>query len=239
MFNKKLFTLSLVATILLIMTALIFHNFFREKNYSENMEAFISSAPETKDFNITIRTSKNEYRIGEEINVILTSTKDCYLFLVAFDSNNNADVIIPNKTVQNSFFEAGVHTLKFYATGPKGLEKFKAIATIEKKTPFHRDFLNDFYSIKKNTEEGQRDIKILADMFSEDRDTGWAVASLEINILKGAKEIFLDRGANTIIKKPNEPEVPIKTPQDPIDGMGTLGKSTKPHTNSQEPAGTG
>ena len=186
------------------------------KTYLENLEAFISSSPKIKDFDITIKTVKFKYQIGEEIKVNFTSTKDCYLILLAIHSNNNANIIIPNKNFEYNFFKAGEHSLTFYASGPTGLERFKAFATLEKEIPLKFNFSKDFHNINQNTVEGKNDIRALVGMPSINKKTGWAEAYHEITILKNSKD--KSRGPKKSIKKPKKPK----------GGLGTIGQLKLP-----------
>ncbi|MEO2044811.1 MAG: DUF4384 domain-containing protein [Nitrospinaceae bacterium] len=193
--------------------------------YADNLENMIASKPETPTFNIRVWTNKNEYQIGEKIVFHVTSDKDAYLTLFDISSSGDTTVIFPNAYHKDNFLQGGRtydipaedYGFQFDVQGPAGLERIKAIATVNRDMPIDLDLSNGFHQITPGTTQGTRDIKVLANEFSGSKRTGWAEASSEIYIFEQGQIYY--RGSR---------KIPIvDQPEKPKDILGTLGNESE------------
>ena len=104
--------------------------------------------------------------------------------------NGNITVIFPNKFRRDNFIEAGVthqvpspdYDFEFKVTGPAGLERIKAIVTLNKVSLLKLDLENGFHSVKKETTRGTRSIQALSKQVGSVGSNAWSEAYSEIFI---------------------------------------------------------
>jgi hypothetical protein len=104
-------------------------------------------------FHIDIWTDKKRYRIGETIRFYFRSDRDCYLTLILYEASGDTRVLFPNRVYQNNLIKAGkTYSIFSPESGfeltvqpPTGIEKVKAIATIEPFSLFDFEFTNNFF----------------------------------------------------------------------------------------------
>lgn len=92
-----------------------------------------------EDFNLIVETDKNQYKIGEQMTIIVKTDKDCYVWLFIQDADGNMGQIFPNEWVQDNFIEAGQeikipqseYDFKITMAEPTGRETLIAIAYVE------------------------------------------------------------------------------------------------------------
>ena len=104
--------------------------------------------------------------------------------------NGNITVIFPNKFRRDNFIEAGVthqvpspdYGFEFEVTGPAGLERIKAIVTLNKVSLLKLDLENGFHSLEKETTRGTRAIQALSKQVDSVGNTAWSEAYSEIFI---------------------------------------------------------
>ncbi|GEM_PF-1942544 len=135
------------------------------------------------------------YEIGDKIEFIFTSDKDCYVTLLNFTPSGHIYVLFPNKWVADNFVKSGERVLvpaagqKFSMKlgGPAGVDIVKAIATNVKTQivdPENQKLFGPF-SVLEDPKVATRDIIL----FEEEPEPSaaapaapleWAVASLAV-----------------------------------------------------------
>jgi len=192
--------------------------------YDADLNKLIFARPPHPAFNVKVWVDQTDYRVGDTITFNIQSDRDCYLTLLDIGSSGDVTVIFPNKYRQNNFVKAGTvyqipgpgYGFKFDIQGPPGLERIKAVATLTPGAPIELDLEKGFHSIERGTTRGNRDIKVMADRFSADKNSAWTQAYTEIFIY--GKETYF-RGSR---------KVPlVLKPKKPIDMLGTLGREEK------------
>ena len=99
-----------------------------------------SAAAGSRDIKTVSIDKSTEYRIGEKIIVCFRATHDCYLTLLNIGSSGNLTMLFPNALHQDNFVRAHElyqipaqgYSFEYQLQGPPGVEKLKAIATLEK-----------------------------------------------------------------------------------------------------------
>ncbi len=94
----------------------------------------------TKPFKVELLTAegKTSYNVGEQINFVFKTDKDCYLTLIDIGTSGKVTQLFPNKWHESNKVEKGkeyrVPPLNsgfvFKVEGPNGMEFVKAIATL-------------------------------------------------------------------------------------------------------------
>ena len=173
---------------------------------------------EDQIFNIDVWTDKKEYEIGDALNILFKSDRDCYLNLLDIGTSGKLTVLFPNSFNSNNFIKGGrTYSIprdfgKFTidVVEPVGVERIKAIATLEPFTLVKGKISKGFYSIEKNNVRGIGGIKVSIENLSS---VNWAQDYTEIRIYqKGVYRTMRTRS----IKDPDKP-------QPPIDIIGTSG----------------
>jgi len=102
---------------------------------------------------------------------------------------------------------------EFDVQGPAGLERIKAIVTLNKVSLLKLDLDKGFHSVKGETTRGTRTIQALSKQVDSVDSSAWAEAYSEIFIFK--KGETYTRGSR---------KIPIlEEPKKPIDMIGTFG----------------
>ena len=104
--------------------------------------------------------------------------------------NGNITVIFPNKFHKDNFIESGVtyqfpspdYGFEFKVAGPAGLERIKAIVTLNKVSLLKLDLENGFHSVKNETTRGIKAIQALSKQVDSVGSTAWSEAYSEIFI---------------------------------------------------------
>jgi len=178
---------------------------------------------EKHNFNIDIRTNKKEYAIGDTLTIYIKSDRDCYLNLLDIGTSGKLTVLFPNSLSSNNFIKGGrtysipgdLGMFNIDVLEPVGVERIKAIATLEPFTLVEGEITQGFYSIEKDNVRGVGGIKESIESLSS---VSWAQDNTEIRIyLKGVKRTMSTRS----IKEPDKP-------QPPIDIIGTSGVKDDP-----------
>jgi TolB-like protein len=191
------------------------------KNFQEHLEKLIAAKPDNPSFNADVWTDKKEYEVNEKIVFFVKADKNGFLTMLDVGPNGNITVIFPNKYHKDNFIRAGVtyqvpspnYGFEFDIQGPAGLERIKAIVTLNNGSLLKLDLENGFHSMERGTTRGKRDILILSKQIDAVGSSSWAEAYSEIFIFrKGEKYI---RGSR---------KIPIlEVPKKPIDMIGTFG----------------
>jgi TolB-like protein len=159
------------------------------KSYQENLEKLVAAKPKTSFFDVRVWTDKKEYEVKDKIVFKIKSEKKGYLTMLDVSPNGNITVIFPNKFHSDNFIEGGVtyqvpapdYGFEFKVTGPTGLERIKAIVTLNKVSLLKLDFENGFHTLIKKTIRGTRGIQMLSKKV-ELEDSAWNEAYSEIFI---------------------------------------------------------
>ena len=168
----------------------------KKKNYKEHLEKLVAAKPLDSSFDVRVWTDKKEYEVRdnfiekEKIIFYIKSQKNGYLTMLDVSPNGNITVIFPNKFRRDNFIEAGVthqvpspdYGFEFEVTGPAGLERIKAIVTLNKVSLLKLDLENGFHSVKNETTRGTRTIQALSKQMDSVGSTAWSEAYSEIFI---------------------------------------------------------
>jgi TolB-like protein len=197
------------------------------KSFEEIQEELIDQKPESPNFKIKVWTDKKEYQVGENIAFYVKAERDCYLTLFNSSSSGNTSIIFPNiyHEGRSNFIRGGKeykipekhYGFKFQVTGPSGLERIKAIATLTPDLPIDFDPGQGFHLIEKDTTRGTRDILAIKNNLSQKNDSEWTEDYHEIFIFERSQ--VYERGSRKIPL--------IDKPKKPIDMIGDVGNERK------------
>ena len=193
----------------------------KKKSYQEQLEKLVAAKSHKTSFTVEAWTDKKEYEINEKIVFYVKSEKNGYLTMLDVGPNGNITVIFPNKFHRDNFVRAGVtyqvpspnYGFEFDVQGPAGLERIKAIVTLNKVSLLKLDLDKGFHSVNRETTRGTRTIQALSKLVDSVESTAWSEAYSEIFIFKKGEKYT--RGFRKI---PILPE-----PKKPIDMIGTFG----------------
>jgi TolB-like protein len=182
-------------------------------SYQEKLERLVAIKPDQSSFNLKVWTDKESYQIGEKIVFSVESEKSGYLTLLDVNPNGNIDVIFPNKFHQDNFIRAGAiysvpskdNNFALDIQGPSGLERIKAIITLDAISLLEMDFGQGFHSVQGGTTRGMRDIKVLSKKILSADSSNWAEAYSEIFIFKKGETYTRGSRKIPIIEKPKKP----------------------------------
>ena len=195
-----------------------------DEEYRQELDKLVYATPQNAAFGVKVWTNQKEYEVGDQIVFYVKADRDSYVTLFDIGSGGDATVIFPNAFHKNNFIRAGQtykipapeYGFQFNIEGPAGLERVKAIATLQPGLPVDLDLEQGFHTFKRGTREGTRDISIIAEKFAREPDHTWAESHTEIFIFK--EDDSYDRGLR---------QIPIKEdPEKPIDMIGTFGRES-------------
>ncbi|MBI5755702.1 MAG: DUF4384 domain-containing protein [Nitrospirae bacterium] len=182
----------------------------------EQLLTIDSSSDDTSPFNVRVWTDKTKYMFGEPVTFYFTADRDCYLTLLDQGTSGTLRVIFPNPYQQDNFIRAG----KTYAVpdpaanyeirvdGPAGIERVKAIATLNKSDQPPVDLSKGFYELSLRDESRMRDLTVAVKKLP---DQQWTQKYLEIDILSPDDRDQL-RPRKLKPKRPDRPVDIIGTP---------------------------
>lgn len=95
--------------------------------------------PDKQGFIVQIGADKQIYKVGELVVFTVQTNQDCYLTLYDISTEGEVTQIFPNKFAQDNYIRGGykyripdqADTFDFEITGPAGIERVRAIATVE------------------------------------------------------------------------------------------------------------
>ena len=134
----------------------------------EQLLTIDSGSDDTSPFNVRAWTDKTKYMIGEPVTFYFTADRDCYLTLLDQGTSGTLRVIFPNPYQQDNFIRAG----KTYAVpdgaanyeirvdGPAGIERVKAIATLNKSDQISVDLSKGFFELSSQDNARMRDLTL-------------------------------------------------------------------------------
>jgi len=181
-----------------------------KKSYQEHLEKLVAAKPLDSSFDVRVWTNKKEYEVRdnfiekEKIIFYVKSQKSGYLTMLDVSPNGNITVIFPNKFRRDNFIEARVthqvpspdYNFEFEVTGPAGLERIKAIVTLNKVSLLKLDLENGFHSVKNETSRGIKAIQALSKQVDSVGSTAWSEAYSEIFIFNEGEKY--NRGSRKI-----------------------------------------
>ena len=176
----------------------------KKKSYQEQLEKLIAAKPNNSSFGVEVWTDKKDYEINEKIVFYVKADKNGYLTMLDVGPNGDITVIFPNKFHRDNFIRAGVtyqvpspnYGFEFDVRGPAGLERIKAIVTLNKVSLLKLDLDKGFHSVKRETTRGTRAIQALSTQVDSVESTAWAEAYSEIFIFRKGERYI--RGSRKI-----------------------------------------
>jgi TolB-like protein len=192
------------------------------ENYEEALDHLIALKPNETNWKVKIWTDKKEYNVGEKITFFIKAEEPCYLILFDVRPDGEAKIIFPNADSKDNFlredeiYQVPVKSsgIEFRVQGPAGLERLKALVSSQPGIPLDLELRDRFYSIGKNSLKGTQDLNRLVELFSNQNDSEWNEAYMEVFIYEKNQSIM--RGSRKIPL--------IDKPKKPIDMIGTMGK---------------
>jgi TolB-like protein len=136
-------------------------------------------------FEIKLWTDRQDYTMGDSIAFNFRSDRDCYLTLIDIATSGNITILFPNRYHPQNFIRAGVtyrvpaedYGFEFQVTGPRGIERVKAIATLQDQPIFEHDFSQTaFRSIART-----RDVQVV-NAGMDKIQNGWTEAESSIRV---------------------------------------------------------
>jgi TolB-like protein len=164
----------------------------KKKSYQEYLEKLVAVRNSKQPFNVNVRTNKENYEIKDKIIFNIETDRDGYLTLLDINPNGDITVIFPNKFHRDNFIRAGKTTqvpspsygFEFHLQGPAGLERIKAIVTLNKISLLALDLDDGFHNVKRGTPLGTRTIVALATQVDSIDSSSWSETYSEIFIFK-------------------------------------------------------
>jgi TolB-like protein len=161
-----------------------------KKSYQEHLEKLVAEKPHKSSFNVYTWTDKKDYEIDEKIVFYVKSDKNGYLTMLDVGPNGDITVIFPNKFHRDNLIRAGVtyqvpspnYGFEFDVRGPAGLERIKAIVTLNNISLLKLDLDKGFHSFKKESKRGIKVIQGLTEEVESVHISDWGQAYSEIFI---------------------------------------------------------
>ena len=162
----------------------------KKKSYQEQLEKLVAAKPHKTSFTVKAWTDKKEYEVNEKIIFYVKVEKNGYLTMLDVGPNGDITVIFPNKSHRDNFVRAGVtykvpspiDGFELKVQGPAGLERIKAIVTLNKVSLLKLDLDKRFHSVKRETTRGTRTIQALSRQVGAVGGSAWSEAYAEIFI---------------------------------------------------------
>lgn len=143
---------------------------------------------------IAVRRSgkKNEYKIGDKIVVQFEATRDCYLTLLNKGTSGKLTILFPNALYRENLITAGTryqipgadYGFEYILQGPAGVEKLKAIATLEKTELVETQFAADgSFFLTRSPTAAARDIAVVKSRISAVPRDRWTEASCDFRVI--------------------------------------------------------
>lgn len=137
--------------------------------------------------------SSGAFRIGDKVNVRFRASRDCYLTLLNIGTSGKLTVLFPNGIHPDNHVEGGAwheipgdsYGFEYELQGPPGMEKLKAVATLEPVALLESNFAPDG-SIFRQAEStsAARDIVVVKEMAESLPASEWAEAYYEFQVTR-------------------------------------------------------
>ncbi|ODS32047.1 MAG: serine/threonine protein kinase [Candidatus Scalindua rubra] len=142
----------------------------------------LGTGSQTRDIKV-VRKEKG-YKMGDHVTIKFTSTKDCYLTLFNLGTSRAITRIFPNELHRENFIQADRvyripdddHEFDYELTGPPGVERLKAFASLESLNLTERYLFNkrDEIFLMIDSQRFLRDIKVTARRLQDLPENSWA-----------------------------------------------------------------
>ncbi len=127
------------------------------------------------------------FKIGSKIHFFFQASRDCYLTLMDISTDGTINILFPNKFQPTNFIQAGRvydipgdYQFDMTITGPEGIERVKAIATLQPVNLFDFDFSkNNFDSMPYGDSRAVRGVGGLINKLEKQN---WAEAEVSFEI---------------------------------------------------------
>jgi hypothetical protein len=146
----------------------------------------------TRDMTVTPRGSdRTGYHVGDKVVVFFQANKDCYLTLLNIGSSGNLTILYPNtlhsdnRISANRVYEipGAEYGFDFELLGPPGVEKIKAIATVDQLRFLESDFKSDGSLFRTlDPTQGARSIRVIQRELAALSKDGWAESECEFTV---------------------------------------------------------
>jgi hypothetical protein len=165
------------------------------KNSAGNFSVQVWTAPATvagsRDIKVVPAGKRAEYRVGDKIVVHFRADWDCHLTLLNIGTSGKLTILFPNALHRDGFISANKeyqipapeYGFEYALQGPPGVEKLKAIATLEKVELLESQFASDgsFFRTVEPT-AGARDIAVIKKTVESISNQHWAEAAWEFRV---------------------------------------------------------
>lgn len=149
------------------------------------------TAASSRDIKVVPSTKGAEYRVGNKIIVHFRADRDCYLTLLNIGTSGKLTILFPNALHRDDFISANKeyqipaqeYGFEYELQGPPGVEKLKAIATLEKVELLESQFAPDgslFRTVEPTA--GARDIAVIKKNVESIPIQQWAEATWEFRV---------------------------------------------------------
>jgi len=145
-----------------------------------------------RDIAVTPAAAKPQHRIGDNVVVSFEASRDCYLTLLNIGTSGKLTILYPNALHPDNRAKGGSvyripapeYGFEYRLQGPPGVEKLKAIATLERVELLESNFAPDgspFRTVR--AEQGARDIAIIKKNVAEIPAADWAEAEYDFKVV--------------------------------------------------------
>lgn len=149
------------------------------------------TAAGSRDIKVVPSSKGAEYRVGDNIAVHFRADRDCYLTLVNIGTSGKLTILFPNAFHRDDFVSANKeyeipaegYGFEYELQGPPGVEKLKAIATLEKVELLESQFAPDGSLFRTvDPAAGARDIAVIKKKVESIPLQQWAEATWEFRV---------------------------------------------------------
>lgn len=144
----------------------------------------------TRDVGV-VTTSRAQHRIGDKITVTFRASRRCYLTLLNVGTSGKLTVLFPNALHRDNSIEPNrIYTIpaegdpfEWHLTGPPGVERLKALATLEPVALLENAFAPDG-SVFRTIPAGvaTRDVSMVQKQVASIPEGLWSEASCEFRV---------------------------------------------------------
>lgn len=158
-----------------------------------HIELWTAPAPAAgaRDISVAARQKTAGYKIGQKIVVGFRASRDCYLTLLNIGTSGKLTVLYPNSMHPENYITGGREyrlpeiddEFEYQLQGPAGVEKLKAIATLNKVTLLESSFAPDGSLFRTvDAVAGARDIALIQRNVAAVSKSEWAESACEFSV---------------------------------------------------------
>jgi hypothetical protein len=145
---------------------------------------------ENNSFGLQASLNSEEFKHGQEMQLSVKSSNDCYLTIFNISSNNSVYILLPNQFIGNNFLKAGETFLlprperkimkisfqaNLFAGKEKDTESIKIVATKNKIDFSSLYFFSDYGTFKTTLSDMERWLLKIQDYESEELDLQYSI----------------------------------------------------------------